>query len=217
MSSSNHQMKSLLFYCGFLLSLQPVSAQEFAAQVTTGLEQSSDSNVETEIVHGIYNILPNLTLAKLMSQNLQSLGGIEYSAEEQRCAEQISKTYTKKSRVGLGSEKTIVPFSEKIVETRGSTDVGDVSWVAPTVGVMTATCVPGTAAYTWQSTAASGTSIGHKGMMLAARSMALTSISLFENPKIVQQAKEEWLSRRGNDFDYQPLLGDRLPPLEYRN
>ena len=88
--------------------------------------------------------------------------------------------------------------------------------MAPTVGLNTATWVPGTAAHTWQAVAAGGTNIGNKGMLLAAKTMALTAITLYENPDIVTAARQEWLSLRGDDFDYAPLLGDRDPPLDYR-
>ena len=88
--------------------------------------------------------------------------------------------------------------------------------MAPTVGLNTATWVPGTAAHTWQAVAAGGTSIGNKGMLLAAKTMAFTAITLYENPDIVAAARQEWLSLRGDDFAYSPLLGDRDPPLDYR-
>ncbi len=181
-----------------------------------GAALGTDTEVEWEVIHGNYNILPNVTLARVMNDALQSYGGIEYDAAEQRFAEALVATYTDKPPRQLGSEKTITEFSEEIDHSSGSSDVGDVSWMAPTVGLNTATWVPGTSAHTWQAVAAGGTSIGHKGMLLAAKSMALTAITLFENPAIVEQAHQEWLEQRGADFNYQPLLGDRTPPLDYR-
>ena len=181
-----------------------------------GAALGTNTEVEWEIIHGNYNILPNVTLARVMNDALQSYGGIEYDAAEQRFAEALVATYTGKPPRQLGSEKSIKEFSEEIDHSSGSSDVGDVSWMAPTVGLNTATWVPGTSAHTWQAVAAGGTSIGHKGMLLAAKSMALTAITLFENPVIVERAHEEWLEQRGEDFNYQPLLGDRAPPLDYR-
>jgi aminobenzoyl-glutamate utilization protein B len=181
-----------------------------------GAALGTDTEVEWEIIHGNYNILPNVTLSRVMNDALQSYGGIEYDAAEQRFAEALVATYTGRPKHQLGSEKSIKEFSEEIDHSSGSSDVGDVSWMAPTVGLNTATWVPGTSAHTWQAVAAGGTSIGHKGMLLAAKSMALTAITLFENPAIVEQAHEEWLEQRGEDFNYQPLLGDRAPPLDYR-
>jgi len=95
--------------------------------------------------------------------------------------------------------------------------VGDVSFTVPTVGMGAATWVPGTPAHSWQAVAAGGTSIGNKGMMIAAKTLALTAINLFQDPSMVRKAKEEFLERRGADFKYIPLLGDRAPALDYRN
>jgi aminobenzoyl-glutamate utilization protein B len=172
--------------------------------------------VDWEIIHGNYNILPNVTLARVMHDSLSSFGGIRYDTEEQAFAEELVKTYTGKPPRELGSQQEITPWSEEIQRSSGSSDVGDVSWMAPTVGLNTATWVPGTAAHTWQAVAAGGTSIGHKGMLLAAKTMALTAITLYENPDLVASARQEWVEQRGDDFDYQPLIGDRDPPLDYR-
>ena len=98
----------------------------------------------------------------------------------------------------------------------GSTDVGDVSWLVPTAGFTTATWVPGTPAHSWQAVAAGGTSVGHKGMLLAAKVLAQTSVTLFEEPQVIAQAEAELRQRQGEDFVYAALLGDREPPLDYR-
>jgi len=79
-----------------------------------------------------------------------------------------------------------------------------------------ATWVPGTSAHTWQAVAAGGTSIGVKGMMVASKTLALTAIDIFQNPEVCDEAKKELMRRRGDDFKYDPLLGDREPPLDYR-
>ncbi len=181
-----------------------------------GAALGTDTSVDWEIIHGNYNILPNVTLARVMHDSLTTYGGIEYNDEEQRFAEQLVETYQGTPKRKLGSEKTIVEFTEAIDPGMGSSDVGDVSWMAPTVGLATATWVPGTSAHTWQAVAAGGTSIGEKGMLLAARSMGLTAVALFKNPDIIAQARVEWEQRQGEDFDYQPLLGNRPPPLDYR-
>jgi len=99
----------------------------------------------------------------------------------------------------------------------GSTDVGDVSFAVPTVGFGTATWVPGTPAHSWQAVAAGGTTIGKKGMITAAKTLALTAMKLIDNPQIVKQAKEEFYKNKGADFEYIPLIGDRAPALNYRN
>jgi aminobenzoyl-glutamate utilization protein B len=150
-----------------------------------------------------------------MHKNLEKVGGVNYNEEEIAFAKKISETL-------IGEKKPytdaaiIQPF--KVIEKGqgGSTDVGDVSWHTPTAGMRAATWVPGTSAHTWQAVAAGGTSIGVKGMMVAAKTLALTASDIFTNPEVCTTAKEELLRRRGDDFIYKPLLGDREPPLDYR-
>ena len=76
--------------------------------------------------------------------------------------------------------------------------------------------MPGTSAHTWQAVAAGGTSIGEKGMMVAAKTLLLTAIDIFKDPSIAEKAKLELDKRRGADFKYEALTGDREPPLDYR-
>ncbi len=91
------------------------------------------------------------------------------------------------------------------------------SWVVPQAGLRTATWVPGTAGHSWQGVAAGGTSIGMKGTKLAAQVLADTLQDLFKNPDVIDAAKSEYQERIGQSFEYHPLLGNRDPPLDYRN
>jgi aminobenzoyl-glutamate utilization protein B len=103
-----------------------------------------------------------------------------------------------------------------IEKSLGSTDVGDVSYVVPTVGLGTATWVTGTGAHSWQAVACGGTDIGIKGMIVAAKTMAFTAIDFFTNPELIKKAKEEFIVTKG-DYEYKALLGDRKPALNYRD
>ena len=176
----------------------------------------TDTKMEYEVIHGLFNLQPNETLARIVHANLTEIGGINYDADEMSFAEDIRESLPAKARKNLASTQNIAPF-EVIERGRGgSTDVGDVSWVVPTAGLRTATWVPGTSAHTWQAVAAGGMSIGMKGMMVAAKTLTLTGIDLFLNPQLCETAKKELLRRRGADFKYSPWLGDREPPLDFR-
>ena len=100
---------------------------------------------------------------------------------------------------------------------KASSDVGDVSWNVPTAEMRAATWVPGTPAHSWQAVACGGTSIGAKGMMVAAKTMALTAMDLVNNPNTLVEARQEFDKKRGPDFKYEALLGDRKPALDYRD
>ena len=178
-----------------------------------GAALGTDTRVEIEVTGGVYSLLPNETLARVMFSNLETVGGYTYSAEERAFAEKISTTLDK-SAMDLGFTEKIMPY--ELRDGSASTDVGDVSWNVPTVGLATATWVPGTAAHSWQAVACGGTSIGIKGMMMAAKTMALTGYDLFRSPHVINAAREELLLKRGQDFSYQPLIGNRAPALDYR-
>ena len=94
--------------------------------------------------------------------------------------------------------------------------MGDVSYVVPTVGMVAATWVPGTPAHNWQAVACGGTEIGTKGLMVAAKTMALTAIDLFTGQATVAKAKER-IQKNLGDYTYKALLGDRSPALNYRD
>lgn len=179
-----------------------------------GAALGTETRMEYEIINGVHELLPNSTLQKLVYSKLAKLGGYTYNQEETAFGEKISKTLASPRPLSVSQE--VQPYSE-IGRAGGSTDVGDVSFVVPTVGFRTATWVPGTPAHSWQAVAAGGTSIGIKGMVLASKTLTLTGIELFKNPKLIKEAKEEFNERRGPDFVYEPLIGDRSPALDYRN
>ena len=171
------------------------------------------TDVAVEVMHGNHPVLPNEALAQLLHKNLTMVGGVTYNDAERRFAQKISQTLNL-DRDMLGGEGVIQP--SKMLQGMGSTDVGDVSWVVPTGGLRAATWVPGTSAHTWQAVAAGGTSIGNKGMQVAARTLALTAKDLFLDAELIAKSRTEFDARRGRDFTYKSLLGDRAPPLDYR-
>lgn len=178
-----------------------------------GAAQGTGTRMDYEIIHGIHSVLPNETLGRAVHANLEALGGVQYDEEELQFALKIRETLGE-GLLPMGSQESVQPFETRLGS--GSTDVGDVSYTVPTAGFYAATWVPGTAAHSWQATAAGGMSIGGKGMMLAAKTLAMTAVDLMTNPELVRRAKEEFEYRRGPDFTYRPLLGDRDPPLDYR-
>ena len=179
-----------------------------------GAAMGTETEISYEVMHGNYPLMPNTTLQRIMHEKLSSLGGITYTAEENRFAKEIYQTLLNPSDQ-IGDQQNILSYEK--THGYGSTDVGDVSWLVPTGGVRIATWVPGTSAHSWQAVASGGTSIGLKGTKLAVKVLTATAKEIYLDSSIVLQAKDELLNNVGKDFDYVPLLGDRHPPLNYRN
>lgn len=181
--------------------------------ISEAAAQGTGTQVEHEVIHGVYSLLPNETLARRMQTHLERVGGVIYTPQETAFAEQLWSTLESPERE-LGSEREVLPPQAE--PPRGSTDLGDVSWNVPTGSLRTATWVPGTPAHSWQAVAAGGSSIGTKGMDVAAKVLALTAVDLLSDSELRDAARAEFAERRGTDFEYEPLLGDRAPPLDYR-
>ena len=179
-----------------------------------GAAMGTETSVSFEVMHGNYSLMPNDTLQKIMHEKLSARGGIVYSSEEKKFANTIYKTLVNPI-AQVGDQENVLSYKQ--THGYGSTDVGDVSWLVPTAGLRISTWVPGTSAHSWQAVAAGGTTIGLKGTKLAAEILSETAIEIYLDPAIASKAKQELQRRVGADFNYVPLLGDRKPPLDYRN
>jgi len=179
-----------------------------------GAALGTETDMTFEVMHGNYSLMPNDTLQKVMHEKLVNLGGITYSQDEDEYAKKIHGTLLNPT-AEIGDQENILPYKRR--HGYGSTDVGDVSWLVPTAGARIATWVPGTSAHSWQAVASGGTSIGLKGTKLAVQVLSETAKEIFLNPSIATLAKEELNENVGKGFNYIPLLGDRDPPLDYRN
>ncbi len=185
------------------------------AKAAEGAALGTETKMEYEVIGGTHDLLINYTLAQVMQQNLEKVAGVTYTEAEKSFAQKIQQSFDVKAPA-IETAATISPLQTAPTAGGGSTDVGDVSYAVPTVGLSAATWVPGTAAHSWQAISAGGTEIGTKGMLVAAKTMALTAIDLYTNKAIIPKAKEELQKAKG-DYKYEALLGDRKPALNYRD
>lgn len=180
-----------------------------------GAALGTGTTMQYEIVGGTHDLLINKTLASLMQENLEKVGGVVYTEEEKAFGKKLQASFFNKAPA-IEEASTIKPLQKETNAGGGSSDVSDVSYVVPTVGLEAATWIPGTSAHSWQAVASGGTEIGTKGMLVASKTMALTAIDLFSKPAVIVKAKEEFIKSVG-DYKYKPLLGDRKPALNYRD
>jgi aminobenzoyl-glutamate utilization protein B len=185
------------------------------AKTAEGAAMGTGTDMDFEVIHGIYNVLPNVSLQEAIYSNLQRVGGVDYTPKEREFAEELRQALPENSPP-VDDASRIQPLTISERGGGGSTDVADVSWAVATGGMSAATWVPGTSAHSWQAIAAGGTTIGNKGMIVAAKTLAMTAVDLLTNPQLVESAKTEHQQRIPDDWEYEPLLGDRKPPLDYR-
>jgi aminobenzoyl-glutamate utilization protein B len=150
-----------------------------------GAALGTGTTMDYEITGGVYDLLPNMVLSEAMYKNLVTVGGVTYTTQESAFAKKIQSTFDFKIPDLQSAAKIDSLKTNSTGDGGGSTDVADVSWTVPTVGLGTATWVPGTPAHSWQAVAAGGMEIGAKGMINAAKVIVLTGIDLFTQPALI--------------------------------
>lgn len=171
------------------------------------------ANVDYKInlISGIHEILPNRSGGEAIQKNLEQLGDISYTPEEQDFAYKIQEA-TSKPQIGInGKISPLKPTAEHPMG--GSTDVGDVSFLVPVVRLGVTVAPEGTPWHSWAVVASGGMSIGHKGMVYAAKALSMTMVDLFSDKTLLKSVKEEFVMRKG-DYVYEALLPSGPPPLD---
>ena len=205
--------------------LDPVKRR--VLKIAEGAALMTETRLEAEMSPGGYHKIPNKVLSTIVTANMRLVGPPEYSPKDYEFAAKIAESFPNEDRVN-GLRKNKVPDWEKYTDTDlvttifdawndgttspGSTDVADVSWITPTMEFNTCCNVNGAPGHSWQFTACSGTGIGHKSLIFAAKTMAGSVLDLLKDPELAKQAREEQQKRlRGKTYDQDPTVE---PPLD---
>jgi len=180
-------------------------------RIAEGAAIMADVDYKIKLISGVHEVLPNRTGGAALQANLEYLGEIAYTEEEVAFGKNIQKE-TGKPQIGMDTK--INPMEETLEHPMGgSTDVGDVSWVVPTVRLSATVAPKDTPWHSWAVVACGGMSIGHKGMIYATKALSMTIIDFFQNEKLRAGIKEEFKERKG-EYTYKGILPDGPPPLE---
>ncbi|MBE0632943.1 amidohydrolase, partial [Candidatus Bathyarchaeota archaeon] len=179
-------------------------------------------------IDALYNIQPNKVIAELVVKNMREIGAPVWSSEELAFAKEIAGNFSKEAKMdSLRRDK--IPNAEKYRDvdlmtdildpmgeggaSPGSSDVGDISWITPTVEFGTACNVLGAPGHSWAFVACAGSTIGHKSLVFAAKTMAASAIDLFTDEGLRKKAKEEHLERLAGRTYKTPLPEGSTVPL----
>lgn len=181
-------------------------------EMVEGAAILADVESKITLISGVHEVVPNRTGGAVLQANLETLGNIEYTPEEEEFAKAIQRA-TEKPEVGMNME--IKPMRETLENPGGgSTDVGDVSFIVPTIRLRGTTAPYDTPWHSWAVVATGGMPIGHKGLIYSSKALAMTMIDLFENPELRASIKEEHNERVG-DYEYEGIVPPGPPPLDF--
>ena len=183
---------------------------ERALDIAKAAALMTGTTYKTKLISGIYEILVNRTGAEIMQKNLKALGNITYTTEEVEYANSILKESGKPQ---IGIDGKVKPLQETLPAQGGSTDVGDVSQVVPTVRMSATVAAKNGPWHSWAVVACTGMSIGHKGMIYAAKALSMTMADLYKNPKLLTAVKEDYRKNKKPE-KYRPRILPGPPSLD---
>ncbi len=200
-------------------------------KIAQGAALMTETSFDRQFIDGTAELVPNYTLEELLYRIFNEVGLPEYSAEEKALAEALRKTYDVPVAPGIAAgfdadiaadvaERTnglsdalcgfIMPEYHSAGFVAGSTDVGDVSWQTPAAQVHCVTFPFGAAGHSWQNVSSGGTSLGHKGLINAAKIIACAAIELMNDPDTLQKARDEFARRTKSGYVC-PIEPDAVP------
>ena len=190
--------------------LQPVYEQ--VRRMAGGAAVMANVEHKVSLISGVHDLLPNRFGGAAMQKNLETLGDIVYTEEEIDFALEMQRNNGKPE---LGIDGIIRPLRETLESPGGgSTDSGDVSYNVPVVSLAATTAPKGVPWHSWSVVASSGMSIGHKGMLHAAKALGMTMVDIFKDSKLREDIKKEFDEKIG-EYEYDPYLDPGPPPIDY--
>ena len=190
--------------------LQPV--YDHVRKMAGGAAIMANVEHKVSLISGIHDLLPNRTGGAAMQKNLEALGDIQYTQEEIDFALEMQRNNGKPE---IGIDGKIKSLRETLKSPGGgSTDVGDVSYNVPVVSLNATTAPKGVPWHSWSVVASSGMSIGHKGMLYAAKALGMTMVDIFKDSRLRDDIKKEFDERIG-EYEYDPFLDPGPPPINY--
>ncbi len=187
-----------------------LAVYEHVKEIARGAAIMANVDYEVTLVSGLHEVLVNRRGGKALQKNLEALGPIKYTPEEIAFAEEMQRVLEVPT---FGIDGSIEPLEETRPLIGGaSSDVGDVSWVVPEIRLSVTTAPVGTPWHSWAVVATGGMSIGHKGLVYAAKALGMTMVDLFEDPALVSEIQAEFKKRKG-DHVYKAILPEGPPPI----
>jgi aminobenzoyl-glutamate utilization protein B len=204
---------------------------ERVKDIARGAALMTGTELDIQLYSGMSNMLLNETVNHVLQRKLEEVGAPAFSGEDLAFAQEIAKTIPAGSfeesapLYGLEPDEiremkstvlhqgVLASYKSDIVQP-GSTDVGDVSWVTPTGQITTACMALGTPGHSWQIVAQGRMGIGHKGMLCAAKVMALAGVEFMQSPELIRKAQDEYKKRRAAADYVSPIPDGLKPPLD---
>lgn len=186
--------------------------------VAAGAAKMTRTELSVQIDTDCHEIIPNGPLSQQITRNLKAIGPPTFTDDEELFARRLQEPLVKEfgATFPAAFKTEVRPYPRAADVSKGSTDVGDISWRVATGGVRTTCFAAGSPGHSWQNVAAIGSSIGEKGILYAAQTLAVTALDLLEDPKLVAAAKADWKERMQGKNYFSFIPEGQQPPAKIR-
>ena len=194
---------------------------DWIEKIAAGAAMMTDTTLEAvEVQSEIHEILPSMSLSKLVHKNLTAIGPPSWTEDELAFTRKIQTNFQnpdgRPDGRGVALSVRIEPFSDQLRQASSSTDVGDLSWFVPVANLMVAAYGAGLPAHSWPVVASTGSSIGDKALIVAAKTLTATAVDLYTDPELLSAVRSEFKDVRG-DRSWQSLIpADQPVPTNVR-
>ena len=180
-------------------------------KIAEGAALATETTHKVHLITGVHEYLLNRPMQEALAKNLELVGAPKFTEKEQEFARSLQRSLNKQEK---GFNDKIKPLADKPEEVKGgSTDVAEVSWIAPTAAFAIATAAQDIPWHSWAATACHGTPAGRKGALVAAKVIAATGLDVLTKPALVKEAKEFFLKATDGKPYQSPIPADQKPPL----
>ncbi len=190
---------------------------DLALKIAEGAALMTDTEMSHRILGTAWPRHFNKVIAETMYEHIEAVGLPEWSEEDQTLARAVQKELGNRETPGLTTELDSLSGPPRRRSSGGSDDIGDVSWVVPTVTMRFPSNIPGLPGHNWSSAIAMATPIAHKGATAGAKVMARTALEFFMTPKLVEDAWKYFREVQTKDTKYAPFIAADDPPAIWLN
>jgi aminobenzoyl-glutamate utilization protein B len=203
-------------YAKILLGLRDIdrarvdAMTQWVGQMVEGAALATQTKGKMLAYFGLWHMCNSQPLAEVVTKHLERLGMPSWTAEEQAWAKEAQKNFGVEPK---GLMTRVMPLPAQEISIGGSTDVGDVSWCTPTMGVVTP-CEPiGVPIHSWAATASHAQSFAIKSAVYAAKALAATGLDLMTDESLRKTTRADWEQRRGGITYTSPIPPEQEYPL----
>lgn len=190
----------------------------WVVDIAKGAALMTRTKLKIDVDTDNHELIPNTPLSEMIHQKLTAIGPPEFSEEEKAFARRIQQPLIEEfgQQFPLAIDSRVQTLVESRTSSKGSTDVGDISWHIPTGGLRTTCFAAGNPGHSWQNVACIGSSIGEKGILYAAQALAASAVELMESPELVNEAKADFDQRMSKRKYITLIPKGQKPPVKIR-